>query len=78
MVIKENVEAAARIGDPVREGIEAGTQGGGDEGSIRERAYAIWEEQGRPEGSHDAHWHQAQRELTDKQLSAGDPSPTGP
>jgi len=78
MAIKENIEAATRIGDPVREGIEAGTQGGADESNIRERAYAIWEEQGRPEGSHDAHWHQAQRELTDKQLSAGDPSPTGP
>lgn len=25
----------------------------------RERAYAIWEQEGRPEGRHDEHWHRA-------------------
>jgi hypothetical protein len=30
---------------------------------IRERAYQIWEEQGRPEGHADEHWNQAQAEL---------------
>jgi hypothetical protein len=30
---------------------------------IRERAYAIWERQGRPEGRHDEHWSQAAEEV---------------
>lgn len=25
----------------------------------RQKAYALWEEEGRPEGRHDAHWQQA-------------------
>src|SRR5688500_17886951 len=30
---------------------------------IRERAYAIWDREGRPNGRADAHWFQAVREL---------------
>lgn len=30
---------------------------------IRARAYEIWEREGRQEGSHEAHWQQAEREL---------------
>ena len=30
---------------------------------IRERAYAIWEQQGRPEGGREEHWEQARREI---------------
>lgn len=30
---------------------------------IRERAYALWEEEGRPAGRHEAHWHEAARDL---------------
>lgn len=30
---------------------------------IEKRAYAIWEAAGRPEGSHESHWHQAREEL---------------
>jgi hypothetical protein len=30
---------------------------------IRERAYQIWEEQGRPEGLHAQHWYAAEQEL---------------
>jgi hypothetical protein len=30
---------------------------------IRRRAYEIWEDEGRPEGSHLRHWHQAADEL---------------
>lgn len=29
------------------------------EEQIRKRAYRLWEEAGRPEGHHDAHWTQA-------------------
>jgi len=30
---------------------------------IRERAYSIWEENGRPEGEERQHWEQAMREV---------------
>jgi hypothetical protein len=30
---------------------------------IRQRAYAIWENEGRPEGSHRQHWDQASAEI---------------
>ncbi len=33
------------------------------EETIRERAYALWEEAGRPDGRADEHWRQAAREL---------------
>ena len=35
---------------------------------IRERAYAIWEREGRPEGRERHHWEQAAREV----LAAGE------
>jgi hypothetical protein len=30
---------------------------------IKQRAYAIWEKEGRPHGKHDEHWRQASDEL---------------
>jgi hypothetical protein len=33
------------------------------EGRVRERAYAIWEREGRPEGGAERHWAQAEEEL---------------
>lgn len=30
---------------------------------IRERAYAIWEEEGRPDGKHLEHWRRAEDEI---------------
>lgn len=30
---------------------------------IRDRAYQIWEQHGRPEGGHEQHWLQAEREI---------------
>ena len=33
------------------------------EQAIRERAYAIWEEEGRPEGRHLDHWLRAEAEI---------------
>ena len=33
------------------------------EEAIRERAYAIWEQDGRPEGRSLAHWSQAEAEV---------------
>ena len=34
-----------------------------DHDAIRLRAYQIWESNGRPEGEHQSHWHQALKEL---------------
>jgi hypothetical protein len=34
-----------------------------NEQAIRERAYAIWEEEGRPEGRHLDHWLRAEAEI---------------
>jgi hypothetical protein len=33
-------------------------------GPIREHAYFLWEQEGRPEGRAEEHWHAAERELT--------------
>jgi len=30
---------------------------------IKKRAYAIWENEGRPHGKHDEHWRQASEEM---------------
>ncbi|WP_026187039.1 DUF2934 domain-containing protein [Ensifer sp. BR816] len=30
---------------------------------IKRRAYAIWEQEGRPDGQHQRHWEQAAREM---------------
>ena len=37
-----------------------------DEGRIRERAYAIWIEEGRPHGRDLAHWRRAHEELREE------------
>jgi hypothetical protein len=34
-----------------------------DEHHIRQRAYEIWEQEGRPDGRHDEHWAQARQEI---------------
>jgi hypothetical protein len=46
---------------------------GDQESRKRARAYEIWEQEARPEGRHEEHWVQAERELRDEgsQASAG-------
>ncbi|MBP0447686.1 DUF2934 domain-containing protein [Roseomonas sp. SSH11] len=34
-----------------------------DDHRIRERAHQIWEQAGRPDGQHESHWAQAEREV---------------
>ena len=36
---------------------------------IRERAYALWEAEGRQEGVHEDHWHRARQEVEDGERS---------
>lgn len=42
------------------------------EQELRNRAYAIWEREGRPHGEHDEHWKRAQEEheATDKEAAS--------
>jgi hypothetical protein len=47
-------------------------QGSEHEERIRQRAYALWEDAGRPEGDHDRHWHEARRQI------AGEDGKKGP
>jgi Protein of unknown function (DUF2934) len=43
------------------------TRDGREQAIIRERAFAIWEEEGRPEGKSVVHWLRAEAEIkTDK------------
>jgi hypothetical protein len=42
---------------------------------IRERAYQIWEREGREEGSHGAHWQRAERELDEEEQEGGTETP---
>ena len=37
---------------------------------IQQRAYELWERDGRPEGRDDAHWAQAEREIAGTQRAA--------
>jgi hypothetical protein len=48
------------------------------EDDIRLRAYALWEADGRPQGSHDVHWLQALRELTEESDAAAGEIPLTP
>ena len=41
------------------------------EDRIRKRAHALWEQNGRPEGQHEEHWHQASQEADDLCLTLG-------
>ena len=40
------------------------------EGRLRDRAYQLWEQEGRPEGRHEDHWRQASDEFSSQ--TAGD------
>jgi hypothetical protein len=46
-----------------------------DEGIIRQRAHAIWEAQGKPDGQHLEHWEQARRELLNGSSTPYTPAP---
>ena len=45
------------------------------EQAIRERAYALWEQDGRPEGRSLAHWSQAETEIGTEQPTAAPNKP---
>ena len=38
-----------------------------DETKIRDRAYQLWDQAGRPDGRHEEFWHDAERELAEEE-----------
>ena len=42
---------------------------------IKQRAYQLWEQEGRPHGREDAHWQQAEREIRGTQAGSGGRTP---
>ena len=48
-----------------------------DKQRIRERAYELWEREGRPHGRHMDHWTQAEREVEDRGGAEGPGRPGG-
>jgi hypothetical protein len=42
---------------------------------VRERAHAIWEEEGRPEGRERQHWREAERQVAAEGAGNGQPAP---
>ncbi len=44
---------------------------------IRERAYELWEQNGRTEGQAEEHWHQARREIGAEDEEPGDEGSAG-
>ncbi|MCD2324304.1 DUF2934 domain-containing protein [Sphingomonas sp. IC-56] len=46
------------------------------EHKVRERAYALWETEGRPSGRHEEHWHRANSEFPEASSPAQAPVPT--
>ncbi len=58
----------------------AGNEGTGTdrEGTIRDRAYAIWQEEGQPEGQGADHWHRAESEMGGDGAVPADSAPSMP
>jgi Protein of unknown function (DUF2934) len=55
------------------------TENGCDaEQDIKNRAYAIWEDEGRPEGRHLEHWRQAAREIEQGKEAPKTPADAAP
>jgi len=52
--------------------------GGDTEHDIRNRAYAIWEDEGRPEGKHLEHWQQAVRAIEQGKEARKTPADAAP
>ena len=44
---------------------------------IHERAYALWQSEGRPEGRHEEHWRQAREAVDGEDAAAGSPATSG-
>lgn len=62
----ERDAAGENLADPEKSDLSDAFETRGDEAReqrIRQRAYEIWEREGRPEGEQDRHWRQAEKEI---------------
>jgi hypothetical protein len=63
MATRSTQTTKARTGTPNAAAASA-VRGGASREKIAERAYAIWQSSGRPDGRDQEHWLQAERELS--------------
>jgi|GEM_PF-5531754 len=61
--VPTSTAATRRTEKTVVAAICSGEERSAREQAIRERAYAIWEEEGRPDGKHLDHWRRAEDEI---------------
>jgi hypothetical protein len=54
---------ATKTATTAGKGAAGGAKGVDLQAQIRQRAYELWEREGRPEGCDHAHWQQAEREI---------------
>jgi hypothetical protein len=74
--VPTSTAAATRQTEPtVTAAISSGEGQPMREQAIRERAYAIWEEEGRPDGRHLDHWRRAEDEINSAGGAAEDKTP---
>ncbi len=60
------------LGNPERSEYEAAAAGVERFNLVRRRAYQIWEEQGRPDGLHADHWHDAELQVAEDERNEGE------
>lgn len=63
MAIPQRNSMPARRPQPSNVAPLSSAAGAATREKIAARAYEIWEKAGRPDGQHEAHWYQAEREL---------------
>ena len=66
----------SKLTDSLREGAHALLDKASDwQERIRQRAQAIWEREGRPEGRHEDHWREAEKEIAAEDSGAAPARP---
>ena len=66
----------SKLTDSLREGAHALLDKASDwQERIRQRAQAIWEREGRPEGRHEDHWREAEKEIAAEDSDAAPARP---
>jgi len=74
LITGQNPQSSALVAQHLLEALDLPAGAGAAAGEptdqdIRERAYALWEQDGRPEGRHEDHWHRARSDLSGRARS---------
>ncbi len=66
-------------GEPELSSVDTDTSSESRETMIRRKAYELWEAEGRPDGQHERHWHDAERYYAEPSVepAAENPGPAG-